>query len=324
MTISQTNPARIHPFPDDGRVVHADESLREAGAARLVARGRDPDPAGGERFLRYARKQAIPLGGLWVWLSDGGAVQAASLVVPNPGKTAMIFASRAMDDTCRRKVIAAVERACAAMADDGIFLVQSLLEPRERAERRLFEAAGFEFLATLAYLQRSSTGRRAIPPASWPPGSSLESFSEANEVDFIRALGESYEETLDCPGLSGLRRTEDILAGHKATGQFDPGLWTLVRLNGRSVAILLLNRSAQQNTIELVYLGLLRSARGRGIGRSLLHHGLAQCADAGASAVTLAVDEKNTPAMRLYARAGFRRILRRVAVIRSLRTDMEH
>jgi len=69
-------------------------------------------------------------------------------------------------------------------------------------------------------------------------------------------------------------------------------------------------------SVELVYLGLVPEARGRGLGRRLLEHGLALLKGRSERAVVLAVDERNTPAMKLYREAGFRPSLRRVAFIR--------
>ena len=32
----------------------------------------------------------------------------------------------------------------------------------------------------------------------------------------------SYQETLDCPAMSGMRAVEDVIEGHKSVGVFDP------------------------------------------------------------------------------------------------------
>jgi ribosomal-protein-alanine N-acetyltransferase len=82
--------------------------------------------------------------------------------------------------------------------------------------------------------------------------------------------------------------------------------------------MLLLNRSPASNTIELVYLGLAPAARGRGLGRQLLRHGLHLLGRREERAITLAVDEQNDPALALYRGEGFRRVLRRIALIRPL------
>jgi ribosomal protein S18 acetylase RimI-like enzyme len=132
-------------------------------------------------------------------------------------------------------------------------------------------------------------------------------------------LEASYEQTLDCPGLLGLRRTEDVLRGHQATGRFEPELWTLMELDGRPSGALLLNPASEGRCIELVYLGLARAARGQGHGRRLLRHGLRLVRERPERLMTLAVDDGNVPALRLYTSEGFKRRLRRVAMIRSIR-----
>ena len=140
-------------------------------------------------------------------------------------------------------------------------------------------------------------------------------------VVFVRAdaVLASYEDTLDCPKLFGLRDPPDILAGHRATGRFDPSLWTLLRVDTKPVGVVLLNPFPEQRTIELVYLGLAPVVRGRGFGRQLLRHALHLLQGRRERVVTLAVDENNGPALKIYREAGFRSELRRVALIRSLR-----
>ena len=54
-----------------------------------------------------------------------------------------------------------------------------------------------------------------------------------------------------------------------------PDWWSILKVDGKSQGVLLFNRAADGNTIELVYLGMSRSVRGRGLGRLLLTNGLA-------------------------------------------------
>jgi ribosomal protein S18 acetylase RimI-like enzyme len=132
-------------------------------------------------------------------------------------------------------------------------------------------------------------------------------------------LERSYEQTLDCPGLYGLRRTEDIIAGHKATGRFDPSLWTLLYVDDEPAGVILINPFPGHKVTELVYIGLAPFARGRGLGRQLLRHGLCLLQGRRERSISLAVDQRNTPALALYAAEGFHPAVQRVAVIRSLR-----
>lgn len=56
-------------------------------------------------------------------------------------------------------------------------------------------------------------------------------------------------------------------------------------------------------------IGVVETARGRGIGRGLIEGLLAEARRQGLGAVSLSVEEEN-PALRLYERCGFRRVTR--------------
>jgi ribosomal protein S18 acetylase RimI-like enzyme len=120
--------------------------------------------------------------------------------------------------------------------------------------------------------------------------------------------------------LNGRRNIEDVLAGHKAAGEFDPALWFLLLAPGGVPAgVLLLSRSTRTDALELVYLGLLKQHRGRGLGDVLMQHALASAVRIGSRRLSLAVDSQNTPALRLYHRHGLSRICTRLALLRDLR-----
>ena len=91
-----------------------------------------------------------------------------------------------------------------------------------------------------------------------PPGFTWDLYSPAAHDEFARTISLSYEASLDCPSLNGRRSVEDIIAGHKSAGEFDPKLWFLLRENGHAVGVLLLNRAPRTDALELVYLGLAR------------------------------------------------------------------
>ena len=81
---------------------------------------------------------------------------------------------------------------------------------------------------------------------------------------------------------------------------------------------MLLNPSTHVGTAELVYLGLVPEARGRGLGDYLMRLALATVEDRGFNDVSLAVDSANGPALSLYFRHGMKRVGRRYALIRDL------
>jgi ribosomal protein S18 acetylase RimI-like enzyme len=213
---------------------------------------------------------------------------------------------------------------------DRVTLVQALPEPRETWATSALEHAGFLSVGRLLYLRRPATPQPfesrfpAVPV--WPAGVDVvrvDQFTDAAARDraLVEALDRSYEATLDCPELCGLRRTEDILASHRGTGRYDPSLWWVVLAQGVPHGCMLLSRCPETATMELVYLGLSPALRGRRIGAGLLALGIrAACAPGpeglrGSVDIACAVDRRNAPALGLYERAGFRPFAERVAMV---------
>jgi ribosomal-protein-alanine N-acetyltransferase len=79
---------------------------------------------------------------------------------------------------------------------------------------------------------------------------------------------------------------------------------------GRSHLGFIVSRRAADEA-EILSVAVASSYRGRGLARRLLDLHLRRLAGLGLLAVFLEVDEDNTPARRLYARAGFREVGRR-------------
>jgi ribosomal protein S18 acetylase RimI-like enzyme len=224
--------------------------------------------------------------------------------------------------------VSAIEASCRFLGSytgpDGepvVRLAQALPEPQETWSVEAFVGAGFTTIGTLSYLRRPIRAAAAPEAPQWPAGVEVRVVQGVGPGDpdraaLIRALERTYEATLDCPGLCGLRETEDVLESHRATGAFDRALWRLVLFNGEPHGCMLLNRCPEQGTVELVYLGLSPALRGRRIGSKLLESGLALLAPRDGAHVVCAVDQRNDPAMRLYERAGFRAFASRTALVR--------
>lgn len=172
----------------------------------------------------------------------------------------------------------------------------------------------------LIYLRRPrpAAGEFVGAHAALAEGIALDSWREGDDADVIRALEASYIGTLDCPELCGLRSVEDVLASHRATGAWEPGLWWVIREAGVAQGVMLFNPSPEQQAVELVYLGLGPALRGRGLAGPLLRVGLSALVGRGEKTVACAVDARNVPARKLYERAGFAEFGRRVALIRGL------
>jgi len=327
MSSSQINPQQLRPVAHDGPnggdspgpILHVPPHRHDEAIARLVWQpGGDRDHA--RRFMDYARTHRIALDRMWAKIDPLDRIQEVVLAVPSPGRTAILFSSHPQNKDQVRSLGGVIDAACQNLRREDIDLAQVLLDPTETLEQAAFSYGGFLALATLSYLERPVRLPRGVvaSPPRWPLGAKVMAYQPSMDAQLLDILDASYEDTLDCPDLRGHRKTVDILNGHRHSGVFDPTLWTLLTLDGQGVGALLLNPSVDGGIIELVYLGLAKSARGKGLGRQLLRYGLRLIESRREKNITLAVDETNLPAVSLYQAEGFRSALRRVAMIRPL------
>ena len=125
----------------------------------------------------------------------------------------------------------------------------------------------------------------------------------ADPAVFEATLPLTYEDTQDCPELTGTRMLDEIMASHRAQGTSD--LWWLAVEKGEVVGVLFLVREAEYQSVDLAYVGVVPSARGRGLGRQLLLKAFAEARRLGADQMSVSVDVRNQPAIHLYQSVGF-------------------
>lgn len=286
-------------------------------ALRLILSA-DGRPAGNvvvAEFLRYAVRQKLPLSDIWV-TEMGGQVRWAVFPVSNPGRTVLLLTPGQANDLVASSAEQLIQTLCEHQALRGIHLAQALVDPGAKRLAALYGACGFEQIAELVYLQVHPRDARA---PDLPQGWSWRTYSSARHALFRRAILASYIDSLDCPGLSGMRDIEDVIDGHRATGIHDPALWFVLVHADQPLAVLLLSVTAPGEAMELVYLGLDPLARGKGVGDLVMRQALSAAHLHGAGALTLAVDARNHPAMKLYFRHGFSRLGSKLALMRDLR-----
>jgi len=265
-------------------------------------------------FNEHAALRGVDVSATWV-VESAGLLTWAILPVVSPGKT-MLFLCPAVVTINEADAVALFEKACAHHAGAGVVLAQVLIEPAQRDLLRVVGLAGFKPLAELIYLY---TDVKPIPrPVDLPPGFTWATYTPETRPLFARAIESSYEGSLDCPGLNHLRDIEDVIDGHMATGEFDPGLWLVLCEQDEPRGVLLLAKSEAARCVELVYVGLTIPARGRGLGRVMMRQALLSTRSTGYERMTLAVDSKNQPALRLYYRHGMKKLLTKVALVREL------
>ncbi len=221
-----------------------------------------------------------------------------------PGRTATVWLPRLLDGEPQATAETLLDASSEQLAGDRVRLAQVVLETVTGADDSVLQSGGFRRLTELLYLvclEDEFPRREPSGPLTF------EAYNPVDQDRLVRLVDATYQQTCDCPELNGIRRTEDVLAGYRATGVFDPARWLIVRHEGRDAGCLLLADHPEHANWELVYMGLAVSARGHGWGMHITRHAQWLTAQAGRSQLVAAVDAVNRPAISMYEAAGFRR-----------------
>ncbi len=324
------------PQPPTIQTCQIPHSLRLSAAERLVSAHGRREAA--KRLIASASNHGIDLDLMWGVIGQDAPtsplkVRQVTLAVLGSGRTAMIFLSNPETKgvlgpiaTQTDEISASIKGALAglqAYAPDQVALAQTLIEPEHTWAHSACTDAGMISVGQLDYMRKTIV--KAAPQAptpDWPSGIEVRPIRtldpNANDSDYqslITALEGSYEETLDCPELCGLRSMDDVVESHKATGEFDPSRWHLIFKDGHPAGCCLLTHIPQSNSVELVYLGISPQARGLGLGRCVLAYAIDGLGAIGINEVTCAVDNRNAPAISIYKSLGFSRFDARVGFV---------
>ena len=280
---------------------------RQSGALALVFGDLPPEQRAEHvaGLLSQSRDGTLPLGGLLDACRDGRQV-AALWAHLQPGKTAVLWPPRLVEGegepTAERLLNAAVEY----FRRHDVCMAQSLLCTDTGADADRLRSAGFSHLSDLLYMVCPlDTFPTSDPREMAATSYEVELYDEAKHERLTRIVERTYEQTLDCPDLNGVRDMDDVLAGYRATGRFDPARWFIVRCEGRDAGCLLLTDHPSDEQWELIYMGVVPEQRGRGLGIELARYAQWLARAAGAQRLILAVDAANEPAIAAYGTAGF-------------------
>src|SRR5262249_15634608 len=105
-----------------------------------------------------------------------------------------------------------------------------------------------------------------------------------------------------------------------AQGRYLPDHWYFVQFDSVDVGALILAHHPATESCELVYMGVVPEARGRGLGQCIVQKALTAAAELRAKRLVLAVDADNKPAMSIYRDAGLVPWDRRTAYAHCLRS----
>ena len=133
------NDSPPHPDPLIRRVDAAD---RAAAIAHLALHVGEADAAQAQRFIDVAEHAGLDLSHLWAAHEPDGRVgSAVVLVIPQTGRTGMVFASRPPHDDAIAQLTAVVRATCAALNGERFALAQALLDPTEQRQRDALDRA---------------------------------------------------------------------------------------------------------------------------------------------------------------------------------------
>ncbi len=261
------------------------------------------------RFVLLASAGQLPSSGLPLSAVLAECLPGRAAVVMTPQMDGQLSAEERHAVAC--KLLLSLDKTLHAQQ---ILLAQALTISQTDIVTTWFLAAGYQFVGDLLYLLSPTL------PLALSPSLPLE-FLPHPPADFDRwipLVDQTYQETLDCPAIDGLRSTRDVLIGYRDIGRERNDWWFIVRHENQDVGCLLLADHHPAAHAELVYMGLIPAARGRGWGSHLARQSLQIAADAGAEHVLLSVDAANLPALRHYQAAGFREWEQRSILIKSL------
>jgi mycothiol synthase len=270
-------------------------------------------------FKQLARREHYDLSRQMVGLYQGQIVHAC-LFVSQPGRSAFIFTSpvRSQDSSGSNLSSLAGQTLRSTWQwalHEGASLIQILTEPEDVNRQDLCRRSGFRKLTDLIYLFRIADPSPAVRPHLSDSMRWLTYTPERSDL-FGEVIRRTYEDSQDCPELSDLRDIEDVLASHQGAGHFKPAWWRLLLQDDEPLGVLIVSPLRSGDVLELTYMGLAPSARGKGLGKLMLQEAFYLC---GTLPLTLAVDSRNQAAYRLYTGAGFQVVLRRTAFILSSR-----
>lgn len=267
-------------------------------------------------FTQYAREMGLDATRSWWCLVNGREVGACTcLEMPGRTATLMLPSGRART-TDEQAIHTLVQHVVAEEVTRDMRVIQCLLEMQDAKNATAVAGAGFREIAELLYLEWTvAAGGNSLGAMEEPARDAWATFGDESRTAFIRLVEQTYVGSLDCPGLTGLRDIDDIIAGHQAAGRFSPHRWQMLMHDDRPAGCILLAENPLQPVLEIAYMGVHPELRGIGLGRVLLSRGLEIAHREAFTRVTLAVDACNAPALRLYHGTGFRPTARRRAMV---------
>lgn len=254
------------------------------------------------------RQQPTELRSLFVprVLRIRGEILAACYFKPLAGGVATLAKIRSTGGW-EQAAVDLMSRQAADLQNRGIAQVQAVVPEGDAATADLLARAGWNHLTHVQHqwldCRPYETAPAHAPPTAaqlWRPANTLA------RSRFARLIEGTFQQTLDCPALNGLRDSSQVLEGflEGRSWRSVDRLWEVLQYRGQLAGCLIMQAHGQE-LLELTYLGLLPQARGQRLGQQLIVRAQQHCQQRKVQALVAAVDEQNWPALQLYRQLGF-------------------
>ena len=265
---------------------HLEEVLREFGSERFKCNARNVDylqAFEGEYSVGLLGLEWSAGGTVWLW---GPEINQRENAAPQVAKSLLIEANH-------------------QIKQKQISQAQVLLNSSQLTESGWYREVGYDKVVSLELLVRPISSDEAAPDV--PPVKPVCHFryTAKHHARFAKTLAACYEESEDCLAANRQSEPEKSLADYRDTAFFDPALWFLFQSGNTDFGCLLMTHDTSEALLEIVYLGLSPSFRGRGFGHWAAAMAISEAKRLHCRQLTVAVDTQNTAARGLYAHWGF-------------------
>ncbi len=223
------------------------------------------------------------------------------LILNNAGATATLLAKPPKNEDEIEPIGRLIREGLGELPQSNATLAQTVMGLREPLLKQAFLNAGFSKLATLTFMEQTRPPKKI----STQHAISYKKLSSNQDQLLGYLLEETYIDSLDCPKIHGVRKTQDIIDGHRGYDSKCTQVWFIAELESKPAGVILLNAIPKTSSMELAYIGISPWARGRGLGHTLMQHITEQAISQDFSRITLAVDAANIPALGLYKKWNF-------------------
>ena len=233
---------------------------------------------------------------------ESGTLVGAGVLVFTDRSTAFFWPPFTRNQDCADAIL---QEMSTRIDRSDVSIGQSLLNPGQLNQRKILTRNGFPHLTDLLFMrhplsQSSLTDSKETKTLEW-----VQYDEQQNHQRFLDLLDLTHQASHDCPVLNDIRTAEESLESHRSSGDSDQQHWYLFHREGIDLGVLLLSEHRADNVWEVVYMGVAPEQRGHGYGSAFIRHGLEQAQAQNQSGVILAVDHKNSYAIKIYEELGF-------------------